>query len=118
MFLVEANGKAGIWQNSMNDDFIQFLPNFFGCLPKDISVTYIPDAQGRDLLEFAQQPGKRIEVGGGKVSKFEMKKVMVDDQEVEQEFSAGEVIGQALVESWPYQEKNGKLVFNGLKIKE
>lgn len=143
MFLIEAKGKVGLWQNAPQDDFIQFLPNYFGCSPEELSVRFIPDSKGKETLEFSKKENCRIELGGGKIKKFEKRKVKIvenieesqttiDDQgqettqlvlvpkekEIEEELQIEEIDSLPVVSSWPYEKQNDKLIFKGIQIQE
>ncbi len=45
MFIVEAVGNREIFNNSLKDDFLQFLPNHFGCEPSEITAYYVEDSE-------------------------------------------------------------------------
>lgn len=44
MFIVEAVGSREIFNNGLKDDFLQFLPNHFGCEPQEITAHYVEDS--------------------------------------------------------------------------
>ena len=120
MFLIEAKGKAAVWNNSVEDDFIRFLPANLKCEPSDLSIHHIPDDLGQACILF-EQSGGRIELGQGKIKKF-LKTVVPSLNEETPPTEIWELIEEiplrALVSSWPYEEVSGNLVFKGIQVEE
>ncbi len=138
MFLIEAKGKSGLWKNSLNDDFLRFLPDYFGCSAEELSVRFLSDSIGNELEIFSQQDKCRLEMGGGIVKKIQKQKVTVIEQveetqtledgtsqtilvpketEEEQDVILETIQTSEVVSSWPYQNQNGNLVFLGIFLK-
>ena len=120
MFLVEAKGKSGIWNNTLSDDFIQFLPSNLKCSPQDLSIHYIPEEVWQSYASF-QQSGGTVVFGQGKLQKY-VKTIVPPLNEELPPTEVVELVEEAvlkpLISSWPYEEVAGSLVFQGNQVEE
>lgn len=72
MFIIEVNGKKHLWHNSLEDDFLQFLPNHFGCEPKDITVHALTKEEAKEAKRFMKESGNGLVIEQGKMKLAKM----------------------------------------------
>jgi hypothetical protein len=67
MFLITVKGKQHIWENGIQDDFLQFLPKHFGCDASEIEVEYINEAGHVSLRAEMQKGDRQFEKQNGRI---------------------------------------------------
>jgi uncharacterized protein YlbG (UPF0298 family) len=124
MWLIEYQGKFHIWENTIKDDFLRFIPHCLGCGSEDISAYWVGSVEDQKLILSKENEVKIKSDSLGifrKSKKIRYAKVDENNQEIEiikeevqEEQFIKEVEAKKLVR-WPYSE-NGE--FQGNKFDE
>jgi hypothetical protein len=121
MFIIEVKGERYIWENKKEDDFLQFLPKHFDCLPEEISVHALADADIKEMKKEDPADVTREFAAGGKIKKVKITPpslkegeddpekpgtpVKASDPRTRERRTTLKVVSGQKLKKWPYDEK-------------
>lgn len=115
MFIIEVNNKRELFENTIDDDFLRYLPGYYACNPEDITAHFFDEMERQKLRRHLNDDNANyFELGpsGALIKKTTTKDKKGNDKEIVVE----QVQGQKLLE-WPYEkDADGNLKFKGHKF--